>query len=83
MDDIEFSKHALERMRQREITQNQVRTVIRKPDSVVETGDRSIYQSLMESESGNTYLYRVFVNTKKEPNLVITVYKTSKVEKYR
>ena len=28
MDGIEFSKHALERMRQREITQNQVRTVI-------------------------------------------------------
>jgi len=82
MESIKFSKHALLRMKQRGITENQVNKVIRKPDSIIEKGDRKIYQSLIESSQGKSYLLRVFVNTNKSPNLIITVYKTSKIDKY-
>jgi hypothetical protein len=33
-------------------------------------------------EGNLKYLYRVFVNICKQPDLVITAYKTSKIEKY-
>jgi len=33
-------------------------------------------------DSKNKYLYRVFVNICKKSALIITVYKTSKIEKY-
>jgi len=79
---IKFSKHALERMDQRGINKQQVETVIDEPDSIIKLENRSIYQAVLESERNNLYLYRVFVNTVKEPNLVVTVYKTSKIEKY-
>jgi len=79
---IEFSKHALERMKQRGIPEKQVRMVVSNPDSIVKADHRTIFQSLIESESGKTYLFRVFLNTEKDPNVVITVYKTSKLEKY-
>lgn len=79
---IEFSKHARERMKQREISENQVRNVINQPDSVIEEGHRKIFQSVIESDAGKKYLYRVFMNTNKNPNLILTVYRTSKIKKY-
>jgi len=82
MNKIKFSKHAFERMKQRKITQKQVNAIIQKPDSIIKTENRIIYQALIKSDNKKTYLYRVFVNTKQDPNIVITVYKTSKSEKY-
>jgi len=40
-----------------------------------------IYQKIIV-EVDKPYLYRVFINTSKEPFLVVTAYKTSKIEKY-
>jgi len=34
------------------------------------------------NENSNNYLYRVFVNELKKPSVIITVYKTSKIDKY-
>lgn len=79
---LKFSKHARERIKQREISENRVRNVINQPDSIIEEGHRKIFQSVIESDSGKKYLYRVFINTNKNPNLIITVYRTSKIEKY-
>jgi len=39
--------------------------------------DVTIYQKAIDG-----YLYRVFINHKKEPNLIITFYRTSKIKKY-
>jgi len=36
----------------------------------------------MISENDEKKLLRIFVNTCKEPNLIITAYKTSKIDKY-
>jgi hypothetical protein len=79
---LKFSKHARERMKQREISENRVRNVINHPDSIIEEGQHKIFQSVIASDSGKKYLYRVFINTNKNPNLIITVYRTTKIEKY-
>jgi hypothetical protein len=40
-----------------------------------------VYHKTLQ-ENDKYYLYRVFVNHDKKPPLVVTVYKTSKIEKY-
>jgi hypothetical protein len=45
--------------------------------------EKMIYQSIKYfKEDGRNFLVRVFVNIIKQPNLVITVYRTTKIEKY-
>jgi hypothetical protein len=44
---------------------------------------RKVYQSLLElGDPPKTYLLRVFVDIDREPADVVTVYRTSKVDKY-
>jgi hypothetical protein len=79
---IEFSKHALIRMESRGIPKEIALHVVAQPDSVlIQDESTTIYSKLVE-ENTKTYLYRVFVNTFKNPFLIITAYKTSKIEKY-
>ena len=79
---ITFSKHAIERMRSRGIPENEILLTLDKPDSVInETDCKQIFQRLI-TRNKNTLLLRVFVNQCKEPPLVITAYKTSKIDKY-
>jgi len=40
-----------------------------------------IYQSLL-NENGQIFLLRVFVNIIKQPNVIVTLYKTTKIQKY-
>ena len=49
--------------------------IVRDTDGVV------IYQKLV-IEGNKKYIYWVFVNNDKKPSMVITVYKTSKIDKY-
>lgn len=74
-----FSKHALEQMQLRGINRTTVEDTLTKPDQIIEKKGKKIYQSIL---SDNNYLIRIFVNIKKKPNIVITVYKTSKISKY-
>jgi len=82
---LKFSKHARERMRQRDISEKQVISIIKNPDRVIDRkkeDDYMIYQALRNDKKNTNYLFRVFVNTKTDYLTVITVYKTSKLEKY-
>jgi hypothetical protein len=82
--DFVFSKHAEEQMLKRGINRNSVVSVISKPDeTVIEDEDSMlvILQSLME-ENGQKFLLRVFLNRNKEPNVIVTLYKTTKIAKY-
>jgi len=81
MPDIEFSKHALEQINLRAIPLVVAHSVLNNPQQIITENGKRIYQSIINFEDGN-YLVRVFVNIEKEPNLVITVYKTSKIKKY-
>jgi len=79
---LKFSKHAIERIKSRGIQRKLVLEVIRTPDTVIdESNCIRIYQKL-DIQHGNKYLIRVFVNICKDPELIITAYRTSKLDKY-
>lgn len=77
-----FSKHAIERIRSRGISYSEIRIAINNPDSIIKKTDcKTIYHKII-LENQSEILLRVFMNTCKNPNLVITAYKTSKIDKY-
>lgn len=63
----------------RGISKDVVEKILRNPEQVKDEESKKVYQSI--AENGN-YLIRIFVNHKQHPNVVITVYKTSKIKKY-
>jgi len=78
---IAFSKHAKERIKDRHLDIEMIRLVLDEPDSILKDSEcKQIYQKLIKEDT--KYLYRVFVNICKQPNVVITAYKTSKIDKY-
>lgn len=90
MPDIEpihefvFTDHALSEMARRQISEEDVKTVLAKPEQteMVREG-RAVYQSRLEMDNPpKTYLLRVFVDIDPVPPFVVTVYRTSKIEKY-
>ena len=79
-----FTDHALSEMARRQISEEDVKTVLAKPDQteMVRAG-RAVYQSRLEmDEPPKIYLVRVFVDIDPRPPYVVTVYRTSKIEKY-
>ncbi len=78
---FDFSKHAIEQMELREIDIDVAKRILIKPDQIIEELDKRIYQSI-SLINDKPCLIRIFVNKLKIPNLVITVYKTSKISKY-
>ena len=82
--DFIFSRHAHEQMARRGISHETVTNVVSCPDQTIadiETPTKIIYQSLIK-EDNRMFLLRVFVETDKQPNVIITVYKTTKISKY-
>jgi hypothetical protein len=76
-----FSKHALEQLKIRNITEKSVNEIVEYPKKTIEFDECiKIYQAMIEPEK--LFLLRVFINTCKEPAVIITVYKTSKIKKY-
>jgi len=77
-----FSKHAEERMKSRGISDSMVMDVIKNPEKVIkESACMIIFQKVLK-EDQDIYMLRVFVNRCKEPDLIITAYKTTKIDKY-
>lgn len=77
-----FSKHAEERLKKRGLKLDLIKLVLNHPDDVAKPDPcKKVFQKKI-FENDSVYLIRVFVNTCREPNLVITAYKTSKIEKY-
>jgi hypothetical protein len=70
----------------RGIKKELVEQIIHNPDSIIsQDKELRIYSKLVNelvNESSKDYLYRVFINILKKPKLVVTVYKTSKTQKY-
>ena len=78
--EYKISKHCLEQIILRGITKDQIEAVLNNPGSILKQDDEiTVYQSL--TSDGN-FLIRIFVNIVKDPCLVITAYKTSKIGKY-
>ena len=76
--DYEYSQHVKEQMITRGIEESIVDSVLQNPQQtfMIDT-EICAYQSKIEDQ-----LLRVFVNTVRNPIRIVTVYRTSKVQKY-
>lgn len=74
-----ITAHAAEQMARRQVDEEAVRRVLARPELVspVRPG-RVVVHGMM-----GAYLLRVFVDVDREPAEVVTVYRTSKLNKYR
>jgi len=76
--------HARYEMVRRQVDDTDVARVLSDPEQVelIRTG-RAVYQSRWEiGDPPKTYLLRVFVDIDREPPEVVTVYRTSQLDKY-
>lgn len=83
-DKYSLSDHAEQQIRRRGLTHEIVFDVLANPDQEIKLDEsKTIYQKIIywQPESKN-YLIRVIVNLAKDPQLIITAYKTSKINKY-
>ena len=82
--DFVFTEHALTEMARREIAEEDVKDVLANPEQTELVRDgRAVYQARrMLNDPPKTYLLRVFIDIDPKPPYVVTVYRTSKIEKY-
>ncbi|MGD0496878.1 MAG: DUF4258 domain-containing protein [Bryobacteraceae bacterium] len=83
--DFRLSRHAEWEMARRGIPLALVRAVMGHPEQRLAGESRTgrwIYQSRLRFEDGKMYLLRVVVDEGEQPPVIITAYRTSKVEKY-
>lgn len=80
-----FSEHALYQMQRRVLTAGQVRSVLAAPEEVflLREGRIAAHGLISIGKPAKIYLLRVVVDVDREPAVVVTVYKTSKINKYR
>lgn len=78
-----LSKHAKNELVNRQIPFAILESVIENPQQILNIQNgKKVFQSQVVFEKGRIYLVRVIVNDRVEPFRIITVYKTSKIEKY-
>jgi hypothetical protein len=78
-----LSRHAQDEMVRRGIPQHMVDDVLANPQQVIDMPDgKKAYQSQLDFGGGRIFLLRVIVAVDVDPNLVVTVYRTSKIAKY-
>ena len=79
-----FTDHALREMSRRGIPKETVYEIIEMHEQEYEVRKgRKVYQSRRrEGDPPRFYLYRVFMDVDRRPVEVVTVYRTSKIDKY-
>jgi hypothetical protein len=79
-----LTDHARFEMSRRQMSEAEIAQVLAEPEQVEpDRPGRLIYQSrVYAGDPPKTYLLRVFVDVDREPPDVVTVYRTSKIEKY-
>ena len=78
---FKFSLHSSEQLAKRGITEQVALWIIENATEKFTQENVTIYQGLI-NENDKNYLVRIFVNETKTPALIITGYKTSKIQKY-
>ena len=80
-----ITDHARFAMGRRHITEEEMAEVLSSPEQVemVRPG-RAVYQSRLEREEpAEAYLLRVFVDVDRQPEAVVTAYRTGKIDECR
>ena len=80
---IQYSEHARERIRSRNLTTDQIKEAIKNPDEKFQNEiGNVVHKVLKDDESRKEYLLRIFYKEEEGRILIISAYKTSKIEKY-
>jgi len=80
---FKLSAHAQEEVERRRIPMQLVESVLSRPQQVVPAfRGKTAYQSEFDFGSSKKYLLRAIVNDSVYPAAVITVHRTSKINKY-
>ena len=71
-------------MVRRQIPRAFVESLLSDPEQRIPQAERTevVFQSRQKFEDGRIYLLRAIVNTEGNPAVVVTVYRTSKIDKY-
>ncbi len=78
-----YSGHSLDEMDRRGIPLEIADTVLRHPEQIVlERPPRKAYQSRVDFGEGKVFLVRLIVDDTVAPAVVVTVYRTGKIQKY-
>lgn len=78
-----LTRHAVAEAARRSIPLDVVHAVASAPEQIVDGyGGLCVHQSMVEFGNGRRYLVRVVVNDAVEPGRIVTVYRTTKIEKY-
>ena len=82
-DNARLSAHALDALRERGIPVDALRRILASPElwEPVRPG-RIVCQGVVE-QNGQRYLLRIFIDIEPPPGRIVTVYRTSKMTKYR
>ncbi len=76
-----LSNHAKEEMQRRGIPFEFVESVLNNPQQIVEEkSGKKAYQSQIDFGDGRIFLLRVIVAEDVDPAVVVTVYRTSKID---
>ncbi len=77
-----LTDHARSEAQRRQIPLEWIESTMMQPEQVSSgTNNRKVYQSRIVAD-GKTYLVRLIVEDGHQPPVVVTVYRTSKLEKY-
>jgi hypothetical protein len=79
---IQISYHAKEQIKERGLSLSMVLEVVENPDQKF---NNDIHETVCQSivtVGDKSYLLRVFVNYSKSPPLIISAYRTRKINKY-
>jgi hypothetical protein len=83
MMQFRISDHALDEIERRQISRILLEGVLQAPEQIVPAlGIRRAYQSRIETDTGRPMLLRAIVDESENPPVVITAYRTSKIDKY-
>lgn len=78
-----LTRHAEEELELRSVPRHLLAQVLDSPQQIVPSQlGRKAYQSKLDFGGGRMFLLRAIVDDRIDPALVVTVYRTSKIDKY-
>ena len=80
--EAEFGPHALFEMARRDISEDEVRRVLASPGRREQVRPGRLVLSILQGDPRRSYVLRVFVDVDRAPPAVVTVYRSSKIQKY-
>jgi hypothetical protein len=77
-----ISKHAVEEMARRQISLEQLESLMNHPDQIVEAHGELVCYQCLSTKNGKPGLLRAIINDASNPKNIVTIYRTTKIKKY-